>query len=412
MSRSHFLYQKLFSNILCLLSLLSFGLLSIPISTLAEETPALDIPEYTVSTISQGLSFPWSIDFIDEQTAIVSEKGGSIKLLRLHKEQEKTSAELINIDLSQLKIGKSPFKEGLYIKGQGGLLDIEISPNFSENLQIYLTYSRLMAKPEGGATTLASAVLTGLPDKPQLEQFKELKISDVNNKKGRHFGSRIAFDSKGHIFYSIGDRGVRDNGQDASNLAAVIVRLNLDGSTPKDNPFIGKKINGKKAKPEIYSYGHRNPQGLYFDSSSQTLFENEHGPRGGDEINIIKAGHNYGWAEVSHGKEYWGPVKVGDTTEREDVTAPVVVYTPSIAPSGLIKVEGDLYPEIKGMLMSGALAIPQINLIALDENHQKLEEKRRLLNLNERIRDVTQSPSGLIYMVTDNGNVYLLDRKQ
>lgn len=367
---------------------------------------------YTATPIIDGLMLPWSIEFIDAETAIISERQGTIKLLRLNPNAPSNqTTRLIEVDLSQIQIDGLPFAQTLFTKGQGGLLDIRISPKFAQDQHIFLTYSRSVQGSKGGATTLASAVLKGVPLKPKLEQFEQLKTSDVINTSGRHFGSRIAFDQQGHIFFSIGDRGTRAHGQDPSTLAAVIVRLNLDGSTPKDNPFKAKNLHDYKTRGEVFSFGHRNPQGLYFDDASQTLFASEHGPRGGDEINIIRAGANYGWAEVSFGKEYWGPIQVGEATERDDVTAPITVYTPSIGPSGLIRVQGEQYPNLKGMLISGALAIPQLSIIGLDEKLKQTSQKALFRDLNQRVRDITQSPEGLIYFITDNGNLYRVDRR-
>lgn len=163
-------------------------------------------------------------------------------------------------------------------------------------------------------------------------EWQELLVTKSTSGTSRHFGSRIAFDDRGHLFFGIGDRGERDYAQNLSNHAGAILRLNLDGSVPDDNPF----VNNRNALPEIWSYGHRNPQGLYFDREHNRLWEIEHGPRGGDEINLILAGENYGWPVISYGKEYWAPIAVGEDTHREGMQQSVKVYDPSIAPGSLI----------------------------------------------------------------------------
>ena len=204
------------------------------------------------------------------------------------------------------------------------------------------------------------------------------------------------------MFFGIGDRGHRPNAQDLSNHAGSIIRLNLDGSIPKDNPF----INNESVLPEIWSYGHRNPQGLMYDFKYQRLWEIEHGPRGGDEINLIVAGANYGWPVISYGKEYSSPFAVGEGTHRDGMEQPVKVYIPSIAPGSLIMYSGDALSKWKGNLFSGALKLRHINRIVLDENGQVIKEERLLESLDERIRALAQSPEGWIFFSTDSGKIF------
>ena len=220
----------------------------------------------------------------------------------------------------------------------------------------------------------------------------------------RHYGSRITFDDENHIYFSVGDRGVRPNAQNLSNHAGSILRLNLDGSIPKDNPFVNKK----NILPEIYSYGHRNPQGLFYDKISKTLFSIEHGPRGGDEINIIKKGLNYGWPVISYGKEYWNPFPVGVGTHKEGMEQPIQVYIPSIAPSSLIVYRGKMFEKWDGNILSGALKLTHVNRIVVNKKNKVIKENRILENLNERIRDIIQDKKGKIYISTDSGNIYSL----
>ena len=178
----------------------------------------------------------------------------------------------------------------------------------------------------------------------------------------------------------------------------------LDGSVPADNPF----VKNAHALPEIWSYGHRNPQGIAYDLQRQRLWEIEHGPRGGDEINLILPGRNYGWPVISYGKEYWGPVQVGEGTEKEGMEQPVKVYIPSIAPGSLILYSGKAFPGWKGNLFSGALILTHLNRVALDESGKAVAEERLLESLNERIRALVESPEGWIYFSTDSGKIYRL----
>jgi glucose/arabinose dehydrogenase len=206
------------------------------------------------------------------------------------------------------------------------------------------------------------------------------------------------------VFLSIGDRGVRKNGQNTLTHAGSIIRLNLDGSIPDDNPFIGNN----QVLDEIWSYGHRNPQGLFYNPSTKQLWSNEHGPRGGDELNRILPGKNYGWAEVSFGKEYWGPLSVGDATERDDVEKSLKTYIPSIAPSSLLVYSGKAFTEWEGALIAGALALEHINIISVDSKTNQVIEQRLLEKDYGRIRSITEDSNGWLYFGNDNGEIYRL----
>ena len=200
----------------------------------------------------------------------------------------------------------------------------------------------------------------------------------------------------------MGDRGERSNGQDRSNHAGCVMRLNRDGSVPGDNPFIGQA----DVLPEIWSYGHRNPQGMAYDPIHKRLWLIEHGPRGGDEINLILPGRNYGWPVISYGKEYWGPVAVGEGTHRKGMEQPIKQYTPSIAPGSLLLYSGKAFPAWGGNLFAGALKLQHINRVTLDAKGNAIGEERLLTDLNERIRALAESPQGWIYFSTDSGKVY------
>ena len=329
-----------------------------------------------------GLNTPWGLTFLSENTLLVTEREGHVYLL--------------DIDIStKTKLSNTPT---VMVEGQGGLLDVSLSPDYKANGWIYFTYVKNIDGE--GATVLARAKLKH----EKFYNWQELLITQSTSDTSHHFGSRIAFDNKGHVFFGIGDRGERPNGQDLTNHAGTIIRLNLDGSIPKDNPF----VNSESSLPEIWSYGHRNPQGLVYDKKTNRLWEIEHGPRGGDEINLIKKGANYGWPVISYGKEYWGPLAVGEGTHRQGMEQPVKLYDPSIAPGSLMIYTGNAFPKWKGNLFSGALKLRHINRIVLNNNIQPLKEERLLESLDERIRALTQSHEGWLYFSTDSGNIYRL----
>jgi glucose/arabinose dehydrogenase len=331
----------------------------------------------SVVNIASNFGVVWGMTFLDENSLLITHKDGRISLLNL---KSKTIVDIKNTP------------KVLY-KGQAGLLDIQ-----NKNGWIYMTYVKNIKG--NGATTLSRAKL----ENNALVDFKELIVSKSLSSTSAHFGSRITFDDSGHLFFSIGDRGVRKNGQDLKTHAGSILRLNLDGSIPKDNPF----VNNPDALSEIYSYGHRNPQGIFYDKESRKLYAIEHGPRGGDEINLIEKASNYGWPIVSHGKEYRSSNYVGKFRSNKEYKEGIKVYIPSIAPSSIIVYSGKKYKNLKGNLLSGALKLRHLNRIVLNEKGEVLKEDRFLEKLDERIRNVVESPSGEIYISTDSGNIYLI----
>lgn len=322
----------------------------------------------------------WSIEFINKDKILFSTRNGQMGIC----------------DVNSSRIDYLRGVPYVYAKGQGGLLDLALDPDFKQNKTIYFTYSK--PKSNSSVTALAKAVL-GTNSIENVQDMIETKsLSDTT----RHFGSRITFDKDGYLYFGIGDRGHRPNGQDLSTHAGAILRLHKDGSIPHNNPF----INNPNALDEIYSYGHRNPQGLVYDRKRDILWEIEHGPRGGDEINIIQKGKNYGWATISHGKEYWNPLPVGEAKYKEGMEPAVVIYIPSIAPSSLMVYNGDKFRFFQGDLFAGALKLRHLNRIKLDKYGNVLDEVRYLENLGERIRDVKQSPDGWIYFSTDSGKIF------
>lgn len=340
---------------------------------------AFSVQAYDVTLVAEDLEVPWSIEFVDKNTALVSEKNGHI----------------VELDLTTGRHTNLYQPDNVYDRGQGGLLDLAFHPQ--DKTRLYLTYSQ---KSKNGAKT----VLAGMRyQSKQINDFKDLLVTESETDSGRHFGSRIAFDEQNYLYFSVGDRGERDNGQDRTTHAGSLMRLNADGTLPDDNPF-----TDNQTERAIWSYGHRNAQGLFFDKPSQSLWLIEHGPRGGDEINLIKKGANYGWPVTSHGKEYWGPLKVGEAEHKAGIESPRLVYIPSIAPSGLLLYRGENYPEFNGKLLTGALKLTHINLVAIKGNSLS-EEGRLFEGLNERIRDIQVSPDDYIYFTTDSGKVYRIE---
>jgi glucose/arabinose dehydrogenase len=340
---------------------------------------------FILEQLAQGLGVPWGMAFLSPDELIFTERSGNIKLL----------------NLNSLKIETLIRAPIVSSKGQGGMLDVAIGPNYAQFGWIYFTYTKTTA--DGAATTLARAKRSN----NQLTNWQDLMVSQSATGKGQHFGSRITFDDN-HVYFGIGDRGEREQAQNPGNHIGGILRLNLDGTVPDDNPFLAD--NG--ALDEIWSYGHRNPQGLQFDQVKKVLWSIEHGPRGGDEINLIQKGKNYGWPVVSHGKEYWGPFDVGDGQTKKGIEPPVKVYIPSIAPGSLLLYSGDAFPNWKGDLFAGALKLQHLNRISISPDNEATNEERLLGDLNQRIRALAQSPQGWIYLSTDNGIIFRLKPTQ
>jgi len=328
--------------------------------------------EGNAQLVYKGLDLPWSIEFLDADKTLVSEREGRIKILKL------------SDGSTQLLQKMWP----VWFGGQGGLLDLALHPKFETTGWIYASYS----KDQGGD---ASTALTRFKIKDgAVSDRQELFVSNASNDGGRHFGSRIVFDDEGYLYLTLGDRGERDWAQDLKNHAGTVVRLHDDGTIPADNPFVGRT----DARPEIWSYGHRNPQGIDFDRATGRLWLVEHGPRGGDEINLVKRGLNYGWPVISYGKEYWAPLSVGEGTEKEGMEQPIKYFTPSIAPSSLLVMDESLY--------LGALKLQHLNHVQLNAQGAFQSEERLFEDLEERVRDVKHGLDDKLYFITDQGNLY------
>ena len=349
---------------------------------------------YQVTQVATGLGIPWGMSFQSENEILFTERKGRLGI--------------VNIESGEVN-----YLSGLpeiIANGQGGFMDVAKPTNNEIADWTYFTYVKPIDAAGNGETTLARAHISkdGIFDWQDLLVTHSLfgVIFDVTGiawGSDRHFGSRIAFDDT-HLYFSIGDRGNRPNGQNLETHAGSILRLNVDGSVPQDNPF----VDVKGARNEIWSYGHRNPQGLFWDGVNQRLWSIEHGPRGGDELNLIERGANYGWPIISYGKEYASFRSVGEGTHKEGMEQPKKFYIPSIAPGSLMQYTGEAFPEWQGDLFAGALKLRHINRIELDQEGNVIVEERLMEDLNERIRALLQSPEGWIYFSTDSGNIYVI----
>ena len=333
---------------------------------IAEDPTTID---YTTEVVVPKLDIPWGFVFLPDGALLITEKAG--KLIHF-KDGVKT-----NIDgLPEV-----------YLRGQGGLMDIELHPNYSENGWLYITYSSSDGEGEGGNTALIRAQLIDT----KLTSVERLYKAEPNSKRGQHFGSRIEFDKDVYLYFSIGDRGNRDvNPQDITRDCGKIYRINDDGSIPNNNPFL--EFPG--AKTAIYSYGHRNPQGMICHPDTGEIWVHEHGPRGGDEINRIKKGKNFGWPLISYGINYSG-TSFTDDTYLPGMEQPLFYWVTSIAPSGMAYVTSDVYKDWKNNLLIGSLKFEYLERLVLDNN--KVVKREKLLEGMGRVRNVRQGPDGYIY---------------
>lgn len=338
-------------------------------------------------TVAQGISIPWAIEALPNGDLLITERSGILYLLR-------------NNSTSLTKITGLPKIDA---NGQGGLLDLELHPDFANNQWLYITYSSSEGDGAGSNTALMRAKLSN--DHSQLLEPQQLYKGEHNSKKGQHYGSRIVFDNQNYVYFSIGDRGSRDiNPQDLGRDGGKIYRLHDDGKIPSDNPF----VNQKGAKPAVWSYGHRNPQGMWFDGDNSIFWAHEHGPRGGDELNMIKPKTNYGWPVVSYGINYSG-TSFTDLTEKPGMQAPILQWTPSIAPSDMLLVKGDKYPELKGKFLLASMKYAFVSVLEIADG--KVVKQSKLLEGIGRIRSLAQGDDGTIYLGLDGQGIVRLDPK-
>lgn len=337
---------------------------------------------FEIKTVAAGLSFPWGMAFLPDGRLLVTERIGRLRIISATGEVS-----------APLKGAPAVLNEK-----QGGLLDVVIDPDFARNSLVYLSYAEPQEQLAGTAVARARLDVDGLMLKDLQVVFRQFP----KTRGAQHFGSRLVFDPDGNLFITLGDRwDFMQEAQQINNHFGKLVRIRPNGSIPESNPF----MDDPQAKPEIWSYGHRNMQGAAIHPQTGKLWIHEHGPRGGDEINIPESGKNYGWPYASYGMHYW-MVPIKDEHAEQGFEEPIHHWTPSIAPSGMVFYTGDLFPAWKGNLFIGALAGMRLVRLVLDE--QKVVAEEPLLKGMARIRDVEQGPDGALYLLTDEANGKLL----
>ncbi len=348
--------------------------------TLSAETITSEKHNFTIETVVDGLEHPWAVDFLPDGRILVTEKPGRLRIVN-------------NGKLSKPVTGLPKIKE----KGQGGLLDIALDPDYKNNQIIYLSYS---AKGKGGVGT---EVVKGKLIGNELKDTKVIfKLSPKSN-TGHHFGSRLLFAKDGSLFITLGDRGDKDRAQDLNDHAGSLIHINKDGSVPEDNPF----VKNPNAKPEIYTYGNRNMQGIAMHPETGDVWTIEHGPQGGDELNLMKPGVNYGWPVITYGVNYVIGTKIGEGTEKEGMAQPVHHWIPSIATSSLMFYTGDKFPAWKGDAFVSSLVFGQLARLEMKKN-SVIKEERLLDGDFGRIREIQQGLDGFLYFINDDtrGKLY------
>jgi aldose sugar dehydrogenase len=332
-----------------------------------------------IQRVVEGLEHPWGMAFLPDGSILVTERPGRLRLVRdgsLHPEP----------------IAGVP---QVRAQGQGGLLDVALHPGFASNRLVYLSYS----KPgEGGGTT---AVARGRLDGHRLVDVADVFVADAWGNGGQHFGSRLVFDRNGYLYVTIGDRGQMQRAQNTADHVGTTLRLHDDGRVPRDNPFVGRE-----GRDEIFTYGNRNAQGMVVHPRTGEIWQNEHGPRGGDEINLIRPGRNYGWPLATGGVNYDG-TPISQRGHGDGLEPPVVEWTPSIAPSGMTVYEGDVFPAWRGDFFSGALAGRHLRRVRIMDG-RAVEQESLLEDAGMRFRDVRTGPDGFLYLLVDAGSAPLL----
>ena len=349
-----------------------------PIDSEADNSILVDESNYEMELIFEDENIIWSIEFFEDNSILAAVKSG--KLFHY-------------INGEKIEIGGLP---EIYLRGQGGLMDIVLHPDFKENNWLYFSYASEDTGEKGGNTTISRAKLIN----NNLVDLEVLYKASPNTRKGQHFGGRLTFDNENYLYFSVGDRGNRDvYPQDINLDGGKIYRINDDGSIPSDNPF----FNNPNAKKAIYSYGHRNPQGMFKHPITGKIWTNEHGPRGGDEINIIKKGKNYGWPKITYGINYSGTT-ITKNKSLPKMEQPLYYWLPSIAPSSFEYISSDIYPNWKGSLLAGALVFKYIERISL--KNDKVVYRSRIAENLGRPRDIKQGPDGFVYVSIEGKGVY------
>ena len=354
-------------------------------STASAQGPVYQSAEhdFRVVTVVEDIQHPWSIAFLPDGDMLFTQRTGELRIVR--------DGELLPDPVEGVPETR--------VINQGGLQEIAVHPDFEDNRIVYVSYS----KPNGSRGT--TALIRARLENDRLEDVEEIFEADAWNERGGHFGAKIAFDEDGYLFMSVGDRQSPPTGnlerhpaQDLGTHFGTIVRLMEDGSVPQDNPFVGDR----NVRPEIWSYGHRNPQGLAFHPETGDLWSTEHGPQGGDELNLILPGVNYGWPVIGYGVNYRTGTRIHPSGELEGMEQPKTFWIPSIGASGLMIYDGDAFPEWRGDIFAGGLAATHRRLSRIAVDGGRVMTRESLLHDVFRIRDVRQGPDGFIYLATDN----------
>lgn len=337
--------------------------------------------EFRVVKVVEGLEHPWGLAFLPDGRMLVTERPGRLRVIREGKLEPQPVAGLPQIARH----------------GQGGLLDVALHPRFAENSFVYLSYAARGS--DGFGTEVARGRLTG----NRLENVQVIFRQQPKGGSGNHFGSRLVFDRAGLLYITLGDRGEMERAQKPDDHAGSVIRLHDDGRVPTDNPFVGKA----GWKPEKYTLGHRNQQGAALNPQTGMLWTHEHGPQGGDEVNVIRAGANYGWPVITYGVNYVTGTRIGEGTAKPGMAQPLHYWVPSIAPSGMAFYSGDKFPRWRGDLFVGALKDQMLVRLKLD-GEKVVREERLLKGRLGRIRDVRAGPDGCVYLLTDEADGVLV----
>ncbi len=372
-------YSRIMAGIIAI-TVLTIG--AFPSTTLLAETVNSQLHKFRVVPLAKGLEHPWSIAFLPNKSILISERAGRLRLYQNGRLDPKPIANVPTVVDS----------------GQGGLFDVTLHPEFGKNRLLYLAYA---ARGQGGVHTRVTRYRY---DSKAHTLLDAIQIFDASPKAsgGRHFGGRMVFDRQGYLYITLGDRGDMDRAQDISDHSGSVIRLRDDGRVLSDNPLRTRT----RAKPEIYSFGHRNPQGIALHPKTKGIWTHEHGARGGDEINIIRPGRNYGWPVITHGIDYDGS-KIGIGKSAPGMEQPLYYWVPSIAPAGMAFYVGNKFPKWGNSLFVGALRGETLVRLEL-KGDQVVKEERLLQSAVGRIRDVRTGPDGFLYLATDDSDGRLL----
>jgi len=355
----------------------------------ATETASAGNPEVQGVRVVENLEHPWGLAWLPDGSILITERSGRLRIVREG-----------NLDPTPI-----PGVGEVFAQSQGGLLDIALHPDFADNRLVYFSYAH--GTSSENRTRIARATFDG----SSLSNWQVIFEVSQTKSRGQHFGSRLLWLPDGTLLASIGDGGnppveldgefIRQQAQNLGSHLGKVIRINDDGSIPSDNPF----VNNAEAAPEVWSYGHRNIQGLAYDAASNRVWATEHGARGGDEVNWVEAGENYGWPVATHSREYSGGL-ISPETSLPGMVDPKVIWTPSIAPSGLAVYSGTIFPQWQGNLFAGGLVSQDVRRIELDESGNVLNETS--IAIGQRVRDVRQGPDGMLYVLTDAPNGQLI----